>query len=153
MRCFMRAVLQRVSEAEVRVSGESVGKIGKGLLVFLGVEKDDSEADASYLAEKTAGLRIFEDDQGKMNLSVQDVSGAMLVVSQFTLAGDCRKGRRPSFDNASPPEDAERLYGIFVGRIKELGVKVETGRFRAFMDVHLVNQGPVTFMLDSRKKF
>jgi D-tyrosyl-tRNA(Tyr) deacylase len=149
----MRAVVQRVSEAEVRVSGESVGKTGRGLLVLLGVEKGDSEADAEYLAEKIAGLRIFEDENGKMNLGIQDVSGEMLVVSQFTLAGDCRKGRRPSLDNAAEPEKAESLYEVFVGRTRETGIKVETGRFRAVMDVHLVNHGPVTFILDSGKRF
>ena len=149
----MRAVAQRVSEAKVLVSGENAGSIGKGLLVFLGVEKEDSEADADYLAEKIAGLRIFEDDKGKMNLSLKDSSGEILVVSQFTLAGDCRKGRRPSFDNVAEPEKAERLYEYFVSKISGLGIAVQTGRFRAFMDVRLVNQGPVTFILDSKKLF
>jgi D-tyrosyl-tRNA(Tyr) deacylase len=150
---MMRAVIQRVSEAEVRVSGEIVGKIDKGLLVFLGIEKEDKEEDAYYLAEKIAGLRIFEDDQGKMNLSLLDVTGEILVVSQFTLAGDLRKGRRPSFDKSAPPETAERLYEIFINKIKNLGLNVQTGRFRALMEVHLVNQGPVTFILDSKKLF
>jgi len=135
------------------VSEERVGAIGKGLLVFLGVEKEDTEADAGYLAEKISGLRIFEDDQGKMNLSLPDISGEVLVVSQFTLAGDCRKGRRPSFDNAAPPERAEILYENFVQRIKDLGMNVQTGKFRALMHIHLVNQGPVTFILDSKKLF
>ncbi len=149
----MRAVIQRVKEARVEVDGETVGRIGEGMLVLLGAGKDDTEMDAGYLAEKIMGLRIFEDPEGKMNLSVTDTGGEVLVVSQFTLYGDCRKGRRPSFDKAAPPELAEELYELFVSEIRERGVKVETGRFRAMMDVHLVNWGPVTLMLDSKREF
>jgi D-tyrosyl-tRNA(Tyr) deacylase len=149
----MRAVIQRVKEARVEVEGEVEGRIGEGVLVLLGAGKDDTEMDAGYLAEKIMGLRIFEDPEGKMNLSVIDTGGQVLVVSQFTLYGDCRKGRRPSFDKAAPPELAEELYELFVREIRERGVKVETGRFRAMMDVHLVNWGPVTLMLDSKREF
>jgi len=149
----MRAIVQRVKEARVEVDGETVGRIGEGALVLLGAGKDDTEEDAEYLAEKTLTLRIFEDSEGKMNLSVTDTGGAVLVVSQFTLYGDCRKGRRPSFDKAAPPEEAERLYELFVAELRERGAKVETGRFRAMMDVHLVNRGPVTLMLDSKREF
>lgn len=149
----MRAIIQRVKEARVEVDGEVVGRIGEGILVLLGAGKDDTEEDAEYLAEKILTLRIFEDKDGKMNLSVTDTGGGVLVVSQFTLYGDCRKGRRPSFDKAAPSELAERLYELFVRTIRERGVKVETGRFRAMMDVHLVNSGPVTLMLDSKKLF
>ena len=149
----MRAIVQRVKEARVEVDGETVGRIGEGVLVLLGAGKDDTEEDAGYLAEKIVGLRIFEDSEGKMNLSVTDTGGAVLVVSQFTLYGDCRKGRRPSFDKAAPPEEAERLYELFVAELRERGAKVETGRFRAMMDVHLVNRGPVTLMLDSKREF
>lgn len=149
----MRAIIQRVKEARVEVEGEVVGRIGEGVLVLLGAGKDDTEMDAEYLAEKILGLRIFEDSEGKMNLSVTDTGGGVLVVSQFTLYGDCRKGRRPSFDKAAPPELAEELYELFVREIRERGAKVETGRFRAMMDVHLVNWGPVTLMLDSKKEF
>lgn len=130
-----------------------VGEIGPGLLVLLGVAKSDSEAAADYLAEKILGLRIFEDDQEKMNLSVQDKSGAMLVVSQFTLFGDVRRGKRPSFDGAARPEEAKRLYEYFVAKIRESGIRCETGQFQAMMDVELVNQGPVTILLDSDKIF
>lgn len=149
----MRAVVQRVSRASVTVEGEIVGAIGKGFVVLLGVTHDDSEADAAYLAEKILGLRIFEDDAGKMNLALGDVQGECLVVSQFTLYGDCRKGRRPSFVAAAGPEQAERLYESFVGCLREKGIGVATGRFRAHMDVELVNDGPVTLLLDSRKGF
>lgn len=149
----MRAVLQRVSSARVVVAAEVVGEIGAGLMVLLGVEKEDSEQDARYLAEKMAGLRIFEDDAGKMNLSVQETGGGVLVVSQFTLLGDCRQGRRPGFSAAAAPEEADRLYLFFSELLRQRGLIVATGIFRADMDVHLVNHGPVTFILDSRKRF
>ena len=149
----MRAIIQRVKEARVDVDGETVGRIGEGMLVLLGAGKDDSDVDAEYLAEKILTLRIFEDGEGKMNLSVTDTGGSLLVVSQFTLYGDCRKGRRPSFDKAAPPEVAEALYEEFVSKLRSRGSNVETGRFRAMMDVHLVNWGPVTLMLDSKKEF
>ncbi len=149
----MRAVVQRVSRASVTVEGEIVGSIDKGFVVLLGVTHDDTEADAAYLAEKILGLRIFEDDAGKMNLALADVGGACLVVSQFTLYGDCRKGRRPSFVAAAGPEQAEALYEVFVERMRDGGICVATGRFRAHMDVELVNDGPVTMLLDSGKTF
>jgi D-tyrosyl-tRNA(Tyr) deacylase len=149
----MRAVLQRVSEARVRVGGEIVGEIGRGLLVLLGVGQGDGEADVRFLAEKTAGLRIFEDAQGKMNLSVEDVAGAVLVVSQFTLYGDCRQGRRPGFSAAASPERADALYQQFVQCLRQRGLPVATGVFQAEMAVELVNEGPVTLLLDSRKEF
>ena len=149
----MRAVIQRVQEARVEVDGEVIGKIGQGFLVLLGVRKDDTEEDVRYLADKVTGLRIFEDEAGKMNLSISEVKGEILAVSQFTLYGDCRKGRRPSFDEAAPPDVAERLYELFVEEIRKSGIKVETGKFRALMDVHLINSGPVTILLDSKKLF
>ena len=149
----MRAIIQRVKEARVEVEGEVVGRIGEGMLILLGAGKDDTEEDAEYLAEKILTLRIFEDAEGKMNLSLTDTGGEVLVVSQFTLYGDCRKGRRPSFDKAAPPELAEELYELFAREIRERGVNVETGKFRAMMDVHLVNWGPVTLMLDSKREF
>jgi D-tyrosyl-tRNA(Tyr) deacylase len=149
----MRAVVQRVSRAQVAVNGEIVGKIGLGLLVLLGVGRDDTEGDASYLAEKIAGLRVFEDAQGKMNRSVQDVGGSVLAVSQFTLYGDVRRGKRPSFDGAAPPEKARQLYEFFVERIRAAGLRCETGRFQEMMQVELVNEGPVTVLLDSEKIF
>jgi len=149
----MRAVVQRVSRASVIVGGEITGAIDLGLLVLLGVGKEDNGADAAYLAEKIAGLRIFEDDAGKMNLSVIDVGGAVLAVSQFTLFGDVRRGKRPSFDAAARPERARELYEHFVERVRALGLRCETGRFQAMMDVELVNSGPVTILLDSRKAF
>jgi D-tyrosyl-tRNA(Tyr) deacylase len=149
----MRAVVQRVRRASVRVGGEVVGQIGPGLLVLLGVAQDDREADADYLADKVAGLRIFEDSGGKMNLAVSDAGGAVLTVSQFTLFGDVRRGKRPSFDDAARPEQAVRLYEYFVGKIRAAGLRCETGRFQEMMDVELVNAGPVTILLDSRKLF
>jgi D-tyrosyl-tRNA(Tyr) deacylase len=149
----MRAVVQRVSRAQVAVNGEITGEIGLGLLVLLGVGRDDTEADAIYLSEKIAGLRILEDDQGKMNRSVQDVGGSVLAVSQFTLYGDVRRGKRPSFDAAAPPEKARQLYDFFVEQIRAAGLRCETGRFQERMKVELVNEGPVTILLDSRKAF
>lgn len=149
----MRAVLQRVSSAAVVVDGAVVGEIGAGLLVLLGVETGDAEADARYLAEKTAGLRIFEDAAGKMNLAVADAGGAVLVVSQFTLAADCRQGRRPGFSRAAPPALANDLYERFVALLRAAGLTVATGIFQATMQVRLVNEGPVTMLLDSRKVF
>lgn len=146
----MKAVLQRVSQASVTVDGVVVGQIGRGLLVLLGVQQGDSESDAHTLADKTVALRIFDDAEGKMNLSVDDAQGSVLVVSQFTLLGDCRKGRRPSFLQAAPPEIGERLYETFVAAIGVKGIPVATGKFRAHMDVSLVNDGPVTLLLDSR---
>jgi D-tyrosyl-tRNA(Tyr) deacylase len=149
----MRAVVQRVSRAQVTVNGEIRGQIGLGLLVLLGVGRDDTEADATYLAERIAGLRVFEDDQGKMNRSVQDVEGSVLTVSQFTLYGDVRRGKRPSFDAAAPPEKARQLYEFFVEQIRAAGLHCETGRFQEMMQVELVNEGPVTILLDSGKGF
>lgn len=149
----MRAVVQRVSRASVKVDCELVGQIAEGLLVLLGVAHADEESDAAYLAEKIAGLRIFEDDAGKMNRSVMDVDGAVLAVSQFTLFGDVRKGKRPSFDEAARPERARELYEHFVERVEALGLRCETGRFQEMMEVELVNQGPVTILLDSKKLF
>lgn len=149
----MRAVVQRVASASVRVEDEIVGQIDRGFLVLLGVGTDDTDADAVALAEKIAGLRVFEDDDGKMNLALDDVDGRMLVVSQFTLFGDCRKGRRPSFVEAARPEQAERLYESFVAEVRGQGLQVETGRFQTHMNVSLVNDGPVTLLLDSRKTF
>jgi D-tyrosyl-tRNA(Tyr) deacylase len=149
----MRAVIQRVSRAQVAVANEIVGQIANGLLVLLGVSKADSEADADYLADKIVGLRIFEDANEKMNLSVVDIRGEVLVVSQFTLYGDVRRGKRPSFDDAAPSERARELYEYFVGRIKAAGLKCETGQFQATMKVELVNEGPVTILLDSGKAF
>jgi len=149
----MRAVVQRVSRCKVTVNGWTCGEIGLGLLVLLGVGREDTEADAAYLAEKVAGLRVFEDDEGKMNRSVGDVGGSVLAVSQFTLYGDARRGKRPSFDKAAPPEQARRLYEFFVQRIQALGLPCETGRFQEMMQVELVNEGPVTILLDSKKEF
>jgi D-aminoacyl-tRNA deacylase len=149
----MRAVLQRVTRASVTVDGEIVGQIGRGLAVLVGVEQDDTETDAQQLADKTIQMRIFDDADGKMNLSLAETGGAMLVVSQFTLLGDCRKGRRPSFIQAAPPELAERLYETFVAAVGVQGITVATGKFRAMMQVELVNDGPVTILLDSRKRF
>ncbi len=149
----MRAVVQRVSKACVRVDSEVVGEIRGGLLVFLGVGREDTEKDVDFLADKTTNLRIFPDEAQKMNLSLLDTGGALLVVSQFTLHGDCRKGRRPAFIAAAPPEQAEPLYERFVVRVENLGVRVATGRFGAMMEVELVNDGPVTLLLDSRGAF
>ena len=146
----MRAVVQRVLGATVRVDGAVVGQIGKGLLVYLGAGKGDTDADRAYVLGKIVGLRIFEDDAGKMNRSVVDVSGALLVVSQFTLYGDVRRGRRPGFDDAMPPLEAEQVYDAFVTEAKRL-VPTETGRFRAHMQVESVNDGPVTIWIDSAK--
>jgi D-aminoacyl-tRNA deacylase len=149
----MRAVVQRVSRASVKVDGKLVGEIAAGLLVLLGVAEDDTEADAGYLAEKISGLRIFEDGAGKMNLSAAEIGGAVLVVSQFTLFGDVRRGKRPSFDAAARPEQARALYEHFVGRFRALGLRCETGCFQEMMEVELVNSGPVTILLDSKKLF
>src|SRR5581483_6426809 len=149
----MRAVLQRVSRAQVSVGREVVGRIGPGLLVLLGVGKSDTRTDAEYLAAKITGLRIFEDENGKMNLSLTDTHGAILAVSQFTLYGDVRKGKRPSFDEAAAPELARELYEYFVSRIRGAGFTCETGRFQAMMEVELVNDGPVTILLDSTRAF
>ena len=149
----MRAVVQRVTRARVSVGQLTTGEIGLGLLVLLGVGQQDAEQDSIYLAEKIVGLRIFEDQDGKMNCSVQDVGGSVLAVSQFTLYGDVRRGKRPSFDDAAPPEPARRLYESFVERIRAAGLRCQTGRFQEMMQVELVNEGPVTILLDSTKTF
>lgn len=149
----MRAVVQRVSRAKVTVDGWIAGEIGLGLLVLLGVGNADTETDVNYLADKIVGLRIFEDADGKMNLSVIDVGGSVLAVSQFTLYGDVRRGKRPSFDAAAPPDTARRLYELFVERIRAGGLRCETGRFQEMMQVELINEGPVTILLDSNKGF
>jgi D-tyrosyl-tRNA(Tyr) deacylase len=149
----MRAVVQRVKSAEVRVGEEVVGRVGRGFVVLLGVGKSDTEAAAETLAEKIANLRVFDDDQGKMNRSMVDISGQVLCVSQFTLYGDCRKGRRPSYDQAAAPDQALPLYESFVKSLRQLGILTETGRFRAMMEVELINDGPVTLLLDSDRLF
>jgi D-tyrosyl-tRNA(Tyr) deacylase len=149
----MRAVVQRVSEAVVRVDGSVVGSIGSGLLVLLGVGRGDGEADADELAEKVAHLRVFPDEEGRMNRSLAEAGGAVLVVPQFTLYGDCRKGRRPSYVDAAPPEEADPLFRRFVEAVRRSGLTVAQGVFRAAMDVSLVNRGPVTLLLDSRRLF
>ena len=149
----MRAVVQRVNRARVTVGDEVVGEIGQGLLVLLGVAREDQEGDADYLAEKITGLRVFEDDSGRMNRAVGEVDGGVLVVSQFTLYGDVRRGKRPSFDAAAPPEKARSLYEYFVARMRAAGLGCETGRFQEMMQVDLVNDGPVTILLDSSKAF
>jgi len=149
----VRAVVQRVSRAKVTIGGQIAGQIGRGLLVLLGVGSADTANDADYLAEKVINLRIFEDPDGKMNLSVAEIGGAVLAVSQFTLYGDVRRGRRPSFDAAAPPQPARELYQYFVERIRAAGLRCETGRFQEMMQVELVNEGPVTILLDSAKAF
>jgi D-aminoacyl-tRNA deacylase len=149
----MRTVVQRVKEARVDISGETVGAIHQGLLVFLGVGEEDSEKDAESLADKIANLRIFSDEKDLMNLSLLDTGGSALVVSQFTLWGDCRKGRRPSFAKAARPERAKELYEYFIKILKQKGLKVASGRFQEMMDVHLINDGPVTLLIDSAKTF
>ncbi len=146
----MRAVIQRVKHSFVSVENQTVGEIGNGLLVFLGVAKKDGDQDADYLADKITNLRIFEDDKGKMNRSLLETSGEMLVVSQFTLLGDCRKGRRPSFINAAGPVEANALYERFVSLVRQKGISVQTGKFQAMMAVSLINDGPVTLILESR---
>ena len=149
----MRAVLQRVTRAAVRVEGETVGEIGPGLVVLVGIARDDAQQDARYLVEKTAALRVFDDDEGRMNRSVVDAGGALLVVSQFTLYGDVRRGRRPSWIDAAPPDLAEPLYEFFVAEARRSVERVATGSFRRMMEVELVGDGPVTILLDSRKLF
>ena len=144
----MKALIQRVKSASVTIDGELYSKIGKGLLVFLGVEKEDSVENCEKLSQKVLNLRIFEDENDKMNLSVNDVKGEILVVSQFTLCGDCKKGTRPSFDKAAHPDIAVKLYEDFVEKMRSSGLKTETGKFRAMMDVELINDGPVTFMVE-----
>jgi D-tyrosyl-tRNA(Tyr) deacylase len=149
----MRAVVQRVASAAVDVDGSRVASIGRGFLVLLGVAREDTESDATWLAEKIATLRLFSDANGQMNLALQDVGGEILLVSQFTLLGDCRKGRRPSYTAAAEPESAQRLYGLFAEKLRGLGLRVSEGVFGAMMEVSLVNDGPVTLLLDSRKLF
>ena len=149
----MRAVVQRVKRAEIRVEGEFVGRVGPGLLVLVGIERRDASESAQSLADKIANLRVFDDDQGRMNRSILETSRPALCVSQFTLYGDCRKGRRPSYDRAAQPEQARPLYEAFVEALRDLGVDVETGRFQAMMEVELLNDGPVTLLLDSEKLF
>lgn len=149
----MRAVVQRVTQASVTVEGEVLGSVGAGIVVLVGVADGDSTEDARYVAEKAVNLRIFEDDDGKMNRSLLDTGGAMLAISQFTLLGDARKGRRPSFIHAAAPDEGNRLYEAFCTEVRSLGVTVETGRFQAMMEVALVNHGPVTILIDSRKEF
>lgn len=149
----MRAVVQRVSRGKVTVEGQVVGAIERGYVVLLGVAKEDDAAAADYVADKVVGLRVFEDEEGKMNRSISDVGGAILAVSQFTLYGDVRRGRRPGFDRAGRPEQAEPLYERFVNRLREQGIVVETGRFQTHMEVELVNDGPVTILVDSERTF
>jgi len=149
----MRAVVQLVKKASVTVNGSVISEIGPGLLVFLGIQKNDTASDARMLAEKIVRLRIFPDQGKLMNLSILDIAGEILVVSQFTLYGDCRKGRRPSYSQAAPPDQAEKLYELFIRETAELGVPVSSGKFQAMMDVELINQGPVTLLLDSEKTF
>lgn len=149
----MKALLQRVSAASVSVGGEVVGRIGRGVVVLVGVAQGDGEKDARYLAQRTVNLRIFSDESGKFNLSALDIGGELLVVSQFTLLADTRKGRRPSFTDAAPPAQAEELFTLFVGEARATGLKVETGRFQQYMQLEIHNDGPVTILLDSREKF
>lgn len=146
----MKVLLQRVSRASVRIGGETTASIGRGLVVLLGVESGDTPADAAWYADRTAGLRIFEDEAGKMNISLLDIGGEALVVSQFTLAGSTRRGRRPSFEAAAPPDEALLLYELYAAELRALGVAVRTGRFQAMMEIELVNDGPVTFLLEAR---
>ena len=148
----MRLIIQRVKEAKVTVRGDEIGRIGPGLCLFIGIAKGDTEEDANYLAQKAKELRIFEDEAGKFNRSLLDMSGEIVVVSEFTLYGDCTKGRRPSFSQAASPEEAERLYDYFVRRLEERGLNVATGRFQAMMEVTIVNSGPVTFLLESKQR-
>ena len=147
----MKVVIQRAKESSVSINNKVANSIGKGMLVFICIQKDDAEADAGYLADKLINLRIFEDEQGKMNRSIQDIKGEFLVISQFTLAGDCSKGRRPSFDKAADPEIAEGLYNYFIEQLKKSSLAVKTGEFRAMMDIGLINDGPVTFIIDSKE--
>lgn len=149
----MRAVVQRVKESQVKVDDEVIGSIDEGLLIFLGIGNEDSMDDIDYLIDKVINLRIFEDVDGKMNLSALDLEKDIMVVSQFTLYGDCRKGRRPSFFDAAPPDKAERLYDVFVSKINDYDLNIETGEFKAMMDVDLINDGPVTLLIDSKKEF
>lgn len=149
----MRACIQRVSQASVSIDNEVFSEIGRGLLVLVGVEKGDSDSDARYMADKLLGLRVFEDDDGKMNRSIEDVCGTMLIVSQFTLCGDVRKGRRPSFVDAADPDEGERLYELLVQRIRAADIEAQTGRFRTHMNVALINDGPVTILIDSKKRW
>lgn len=146
----MIALVQKVKKASVKINGKTVSQIGKGILVFIGIEKEDKVSDAEYLVNKISNLRIFEDERGKMNLSVKDIKGEIMVISEFTLAGDCKKGLRPSFDRAMKPEDAQKLYKVFVDLMKQTGIPVKEGVFRSFMHVSLVNEGPVTFIINSR---
>lgn len=149
----MRAVVQRVTSSSVTVEGETTGKIDKGLMVLLGVADGDTDKDVTYMVDKIVNLRIFEDENDKMNLSLQDIGGSLLVVSQFTLLGDCRKGRRPSFIEAAKPEIADNLYQKFVDKARSMGIRTETGRFKTHMMVELINDGPVTILVDSNKNF
>jgi D-tyrosyl-tRNA(Tyr) deacylase len=149
----MRAVIQRAAKADVKVDGAIIGEIGRGLVVLLGIGQEDNEKDIDYLVDKIVNLRIFEDENDKMNISLKDINGELLVVSQFTLYGDCRKGKRPSFDKAARPEAAVASYEKFVGKCREAGIRTETGKFQAMMVVELQNDGPVTILLDSKKEF
>lgn len=149
----MRAVVQRVKKSSCRVDNEIVGKIDKGLLLLLGIGQDDNEKDLDYLVDKVLGLRIFSDEDGKMNLSLEDIGGQILIISQFTLYGDARKGKRPSFSKSSSPELGEKYYNQFIDKVKSKGIKTETGIFGAHMDIELINDGPVTILLDSKKSF
>jgi D-tyrosyl-tRNA(Tyr) deacylase len=149
----MRTVVQRVKEARVEVADQIIGQIGEGILVFLGIGKEDRKKDADYLIEKVINLRIFENYEGKMNLSLKEIKGEMLVVSQFTLLGDCRKGRRPSFSKAARPEEAKKLYEYFISESRKQGITVSSGKFQAMMEVSLLNDGPVTLLIDSKKLF